>query len=57
MVPVGALLCKAGGWGQGPGLLRLGKKARYFCPLEVNLGWASKQAKRFPDATEVPPPL
>jgi len=33
------------------------KKLGASCPLKVNLGWASKQAKRLPDATKVPPPL
>lgn len=45
------------GWGEGPRLRRLGKRLSSSCPPKVNLGWASKQAKRLPDATEVPPPL
>lgn len=55
MVPVGALLCKARGRGQGSRSWE--RRLDASCPLKINFGWASKHSKRLPDATEVPPPL
>lgn len=45
------------GWGRGQGCRSWEKTFGASCPPKVSLGWASKQAKRLPDATEVPPPL